>query len=407
MSGLHWFEAYGVEIEYMVVGAEDLKVRPIADLVLTQLAGEITEEVSLGEVAWSNELVLHVLELKGDGPKADLKALEGEFARAVQAQNRLLAQQGAKLLPTAMHPLMEPLSETRLWPHGNRDIYRAYDRIFGCQGHGWSNLQSVHINLPFKGEREFHRLHQSIRLVLPLLPALAASSPLEEGRLTGRLDNRLEHYRNNQAKIPSLTGLVIPEEVSGTEDYQEKILKRLYRDLAPYDPEGILCEEWVNSRGAIARFDRGAIEIRLLDSQECPAADLAMVALVVSLVQDLSERELPTGLPEQELLPILLQTIQEGGEAWVEHPSYLEALGLPPAGLQAQALWVRLFQGLLGRGYCLDPFAKTLEKIFSLGTLASRITKAVGPDPGPGRILEVYHELCRCLDENRLYEPFA
>ncbi len=407
MSGLHWFEAYGVEIEYMVVGQEDLKVRPIADLVLTQLSGEITEEVSMGEVAWSNELVLHVLELKGDGPKADLKALELEFVKAVQAQNRLLAQQGAKLLPTAMHPLMEPLSETRLWPHGNRDIYQAYDRLFGCHGHGWSNLQSVHINLPFQGEREFHRLHQSIRLVLPLLPALAASSPLEEGRLTGWLDNRLEHYRNNQTKIPSLTGLVIPEEVSGVADYQEKILKRMYRDLAPYDQEGILCEEWVNSRGAIARFDRGAIEIRLLDSQECPAADLAMVALVVSLVQDLSERELPTGLTEQELLPILLATMQEGGEAWVDHPRYLEALGLPPQGVKAQKLWEQLFQGLLGRGYCLDPFAKTLEKMLSLGTLAHRITQAVGPDPGPGRILEVYHRLGQCLEENRLYEPFA
>ncbi|HAL85576.1 MAG TPA: hypothetical protein DCM31_01010, partial [Deferribacteraceae bacterium] len=37
----------------------------------------------------------------------------------------------------------------------------------------------------------------------------------------------------------------------------------MYRDIAPYDPECILQEEWLNSRGAIARFDRKAIEIRL------------------------------------------------------------------------------------------------------------------------------------------------
>ena len=83
----------------------------------------------------------------------------------------------AILLPTAMHPWMDPHTETLLWPHGNRDIYHTYNRIFNCQGHGWSNLQSVHVNLAFKGDEEFGRLHGAIRLLLPLLPALAITSP--------------------------------------------------------------------------------------------------------------------------------------------------------------------------------------------------------------------------------------
>jgi hypothetical protein len=32
----------------------------------------------------------------------------------------------------------------------------------------------------------------------------------------------------------------------------------------------VLRHEWVNARGAIARFDRSAIEIRVLDVAECP-----------------------------------------------------------------------------------------------------------------------------------------
>jgi len=55
-----------------------------------------------------------------------------------------------------------------------------------------------------------------------------------------------------------------------------EILAPLYAEMHPLDPEGILCHEWLNSRGAIARFDRNAVEIRLVDVQECPLADLAI-----------------------------------------------------------------------------------------------------------------------------------
>ena len=44
--------------------------------------------------------------------------------------------------------------------------------------------------------------------------------------------------------------------------YERDILQRIYSDLEPLDPEGVLRHEWVNARGAIARFDRGTVEIR-------------------------------------------------------------------------------------------------------------------------------------------------
>ncbi|NJL28684.1 MAG: glutamate--cysteine ligase, partial [Thermoanaerobaculia bacterium] len=171
----HLFEVVGVELEYMIVDRETLAVRPVADEVLRAVAGEIVSDVETGELAWSNELVLHVIELKTNGPAPRLAGLEAFFERDVRRINELLAPLGGRLMPTAMHPWMDPHTETRLWPHEYSPVYEAYDRIFGCRGHGWSNLQSLHLNLPFTGDEEFARLHAAVRLLLPILPALAAS----------------------------------------------------------------------------------------------------------------------------------------------------------------------------------------------------------------------------------------
>ena len=112
----------------------------------------------------------------------------------------------ARLMPTGMHPWMNPRAETVLWPDDGSSIYESYDRLFDCRSHGWSNLQSMHINLPFADDEQFARLHAATRLVLPLLPALAASSPVVDGKPTGLMDYRLEAYRTNQARMPSITG---------------------------------------------------------------------------------------------------------------------------------------------------------------------------------------------------------
>ena len=300
---LHLFEAIGVEIEYMIVDRRSLDVRPWTDRVLERVAGEITSEVELGELAWSNELVLHVIELKTNGPAASFDGLLPAFERDVDRIGEILAPWGGRLMPTAMHPWMDPLTETRLWPHEHSPIYEAFDRIFGCQGHGWSNLQSLHLNLPFADDEEFARLHAGIRLVLPILPALAASSPVVEGRLNGFLDNRMEFYRNNSAKIPSICGAVIPEPVYSRGDYERLIFAPMYRDVAPHDAAGVLRDEFLNSRGAIARFGRGSIEIRVIDVQECPRADLAIAYAVQGVLRRLAE-ERWSSLADQRRWPV-------------------------------------------------------------------------------------------------------
>ena len=404
------FEKYGIELEYMIVDGVG-RVLPVADEVLRAVAGEYTGEVERGRACWSNELVLHVLEMKTNGPAPELPGLGQMFGEQVRAANALLKPLGGRLMPTGMHPTMDPHRETRLWPHEYNEVYATFDRIFGCSGHGWSNLQSMHINLPFADAAEFGRLHAAIRLVLPILPALAASSPIVEGRLTGLLDSRLDVYRVNCRKIPSLTGRVIPEPVFTPEDYEREILQRLYRDVTPYDPEGTLQDEWVNARGAIARFCRNAIEIRLIDVQECPQADLAVAAAVTGVLRALvAERW--SSLREQQawgvdpLERILLNAIREGEAAVIDDAAYLRTLGHPEPRCSAGELWGHLVESVLPAS---DPrgveWRPALDMIARQGTLARRIVSAVGPTPSRPRIADVYSELAECLAGTRCFVP--
>ncbi|GAB4371608.1 MAG: glutamate-cysteine ligase family protein [Deltaproteobacteria bacterium] len=408
---LSLFAGYGVELEYMIVDRETLAVYPVADRILRTPKGKVTEEVEAGPLSWSNELALHVIELKTSGPAPSLSGLAGTFAEHVGRIERLLEPLGGRLMPTAMHPWMDPAKETRLWPHGYRAVYEAYDRIFGCGGHGWSNLQCIHLNLPFAGDGEFGRLHAAIRLVLPILPALCASSPVVEGRITGLLDSRLEVYRTNQRKIPSITGRVIPEPVFTKRTYRERILYPAYCDLAPHDPDRILRHEWVNSRGAIARFDRGTIEIRLPDMQECPAADLAVVGLVTAAVHALVE-ELHAPYDAQkawEIEPlerILLATIREGERARIGDRRYIGLFGLDAERATAGELWRHLAESFREMGLAMeDPVRSAAEAILEEGPLARRILRALGRSPSRRKIREVYGELCDCLREGRIFTP--
>ncbi len=282
---LSLFEAFGVELEYMIVADDSLSVKPITDEVLRAVAGSYQSEVELGDIAWSNELSLHVIELKTNGPTREMCELPELFHQQVVRINRLLQPHAARLMPTAMHPWMDPHEELRLWPHDYNSVYESFNRIFDCRGHGWANLQSVHLNLPFANDQEFGQLHAAIRLILPVLPALSASSPVIEERITGYCDTRLDVYRNNAALIPSVTGRVIPEAVYTRADYDRTIFQTMYRDIASRDPQGILQHEWLNARGAIARFDRQTIEIRVLDVQECPLADVSICAAIIGVLR--------------------------------------------------------------------------------------------------------------------------
>lgn len=401
MSVLHLFEGYGVELEYMIVDQATGNVKPIADQLLAAANGSPCREWRRGATSWCNELALHVIEFKFSEPWPSLSGAIDAFAEDVAQASALLEPLGAKLLPGAMHPWMNPFRELKLWPHENEDIYRTYNTIFDCRGHGWANLQSTHINLPFGDDDEFGRLHAAIRLVLPLLPGLAASSPFMDGRSTGRRDNRLFTYRDNAKRIPSVTGAVIPEPVFSIEEYHEQILRRMYSDIAEFDPDGILQDDWLNSRGAIARFERQSIEIRLLDIQECPAADLAMVEVVSALVQSLVE-ERWSGYTEQRhvaqepLVSLLTASAEDGENALIVDESYRTVLGLNVEGTTVGKAWADIADRLDLSAEASDWLAHYRHN----GSLSSRILRRA-QDTG---LALIYSELGDCLSAGRFFE---
>lgn len=403
-ASLHLFEAIGIEIEYAIVDSSTLDVRPMADRLMEAVAGEAVSELERGQIAWSNELALHVLELKTHGPAPELGPLPDLFRTELETAEAALAPLGARLMPGGMHPWMDPGTESRLWPHEYNDVYRAFDRIFGCSGHGWTNLQSLHLNLPFDGDEEFARLHAAIRLILPLVPALAASSPVADEQPSGALDGRLLAYMRNSLRVPSVAGLVVPEPMRTREEYEREILGRIYRDLEPLDPEGTLRHEWANARGAIARFERGSIEIRLLDSQECASADIALAAAVVDVVRLVAETVPPSAADAvpTELLAHVLEGAIRAAER-LEVPAEIRR----PLGVRASVTAGRLWGRLLDRAAerAADPrLAPSVERILGRGPLARRILVALDGDFSRNALHSVYGRLCDCLRADAPFE---
>ena len=129
------FDAYGIELEYAIVDRDTLDVAPIADTLLAALPERERNGVRVG---WSNELVTHVAELKNVAPVPALGSLSVAFADEVRAANDALSASNARLLPTGMHPWMDPRRESVLWTRSDAGLYTAYDRIFDCGRHGWA-----------------------------------------------------------------------------------------------------------------------------------------------------------------------------------------------------------------------------------------------------------------------------
>ena len=403
----HLFEVYGIELEYMLVHKKGLKVNPVVDELMALKTGQITSDVDNGEIEWSNELVAHVVELKTNGPTAALEDLDLKFAENISEINVLLEARQTKLLPTASHPLMHPETEMKLWEHNYSKIYSLYNRIFDCRGHGWSNVQSMHINLPFYDDKEFEKLHAAVRVLIPIIPALSASSPVFEGKFTGYKDARMQVYKNNQKEIPQMTGKVIPEQVFSKKEYFDQIFTPINEAIKPFDTENILDHHFLNSRGAIARFDRNAIEIRVIDIQECPKADVAIAILIIEVLKLLVSEELVT-LEDQKtwhedaLLEIFDLVIRDADTAVIENEKYLDLFDVPEPATAGE-IWNSLYQRM--EGNISGKHRETLEFLFNHGSLSSRILKSLNEDYSEEKILSVYEELSQCLAKNIMFKP--
>jgi carboxylate-amine ligase len=241
-------------------------------------------------------------------------------------------------------------------------------------------------------------------MVLPIIPALSASSPILDGKPTGMMDTRMHHYLTHQQRLPQLMGSLIPEAVFSQEDYYRVIFEPIARALQPFDKDQVMDHHFANSRGAIARFDRGAIEIRVVDVQECPSADLAIAEMIVAVLKAIVKGRwvsnyLQRAWHESDLLAIFKDMIKDAGNTVITNRDYLLMFGLFRESMTANELWRHLYQQL--RGEISEGARHRIAHILDHGCLAQRILKRTGPKPSREKIIEVYRELAACLQDDK------
>jgi glutathione synthase/RimK-type ligase-like ATP-grasp enzyme/gamma-glutamyl:cysteine ligase YbdK (ATP-grasp superfamily) len=403
------FEVAGMELEYAVVD-RDLNPASLVEEAFRAIAGRPTSDVELHGFGYSNEIADHVFELKTLTPMASLQTVEDLLAQGVQRFSRLLRDRfDARLLPTGMHPWMDP-RQARLWSRSNTAIYKTYARIFDVKTHGWMNVHAAHLNLPLGREEEGVALHNAAALLVPYLPALAASSPVFDGRLQRYADGRMAWILEHQVRLPESQGQIVPEFIDSFADYRKRILAPMYAALDRIDDAQRLRHEFLNARGAVIRFARKALEIRVVDTQECVKLDVAIAVFVRSVLRQLTRRLLAgkMALPAHGLLVADLRaTVEHGSAARVMAPHIGEGVdrgrdGMASARAVLQALLLSARKGIRKDE---APYLDLVERMLRTGTLSERLRAALEPYAADEaawreRLRAVYSDLADCLVRN-------
>jgi gamma-glutamyl:cysteine ligase YbdK (ATP-grasp superfamily) len=292
------------------------------DTIIKVLKGRIANVVEYPRYAVGKELQCHVLEFKGRKPFHSPKDFEETLQEAVlMVSDFLKSKFQAALLGTGMHPFIK-VSEAKIWCHRHRSIYKTYERIFNVRQHGWLNIQAFQLNLPYGGRRKAAAFHNILTNILPYLPAISAASPIYEGRFGAYVDNRMYFYKLNQKEIPALVGDVIPDYTNSLEEYRKNVIGKYSAELARARADKCIQNvDWINSRGITFRYDRHAIEIRILDEQECIKSDVAISCYIRAVLRGLlRDGDGAKLLPHELLVKDFNSVIKSGLNAKVQHP---------------------------------------------------------------------------------------
>jgi gamma-glutamyl:cysteine ligase YbdK (ATP-grasp superfamily) len=334
---------------------------------------------------FGKEMQLHVMEIKANQPFKTPKEFEETMHAAVTTLSQIVQKHGAMLLGTGMHPLLK-LQDTAIWPHYHKKIYQQY------------NIQSFHLNLPFQKEGDAIQIHNQLVKLCAYLPAIAASSPIYEGKNGPDTDNRLHFYRINQKEVPSVTGDVIPEYAHSLTQYKDDVICGYSRDLATKGADkALLQREWVNSRGVIFRFDRRALEVRVMDEQECIKSDVAMACFVRAALRGLVESNAEL-VPHEVLVKDFNAIIKDG----------LNAEVLSPNGKTARQVCRHYLK--VAFNYAKEDEKKYLwlvERRIEEGNLSElirgKVMRRTQKTDFREAIFDVYSMLIKCLIDNQPY----
>jgi hypothetical protein len=167
-----------------------------------------------------------------------------------------------------------------------------------------------------------------------------------------------------------------------------------------------LRDEFLNARGAIARFSRGAIEIRVLDVQESPVADLAVAAILIGVLKLLVAQTWSDTGAQQEisiepLEQVFLAGIRDADRAVVHSHDLLRQFGITDASISMKDLWRHLSHAVVQ----IDELSKaTGESLIERGPLARRIVDRLPATPTKDDLRAVYGQLADCLAAGTVLE---
>ncbi len=368
-----------IELEYIIVEKETLIIMPLADMLLEKASGEecsvFYPEEGKRNLSWSYKSLPHAVNFKIEISSCNIREAENIIHRQVIRANSILEDFAAVLLPASFHPFMDFAEITQ---ENEQALYGKNIDIF-------FNLHFMTLVLPFRNSDEYYRLHSAVRLIMPLIPSLTSSSPLEESKFTGYLDSCMMLFRDRYSCINDSMISVIPEP-AGEADY----------------PAG---KEPDNYRGknmdlVSADFSRGKMIIRLFNMQESPHADFAIARFITYVLEILVNSGCREGKPAPvdsgELLSLFEDVIKEGMTAVTYSRYYLEMLGIEDQEkMSAWGIWMLLSKKVKDYSGLKFP---PVENILKIGSLSERIIKSVKRST----VKETYHELIKCLEENRM-----
>ena len=404
------FEVAGLELEYPTVD-EDLDVVALVEPAFRAIAGRGTSDIELDRVGFSNEIADHVFEVKTIDPVRSLRDADEAIVSGIRRFSEVLQQEwGARLLPTAMHPWFDP-QDARLWTRSGLRIYTTYAQIFDIRTHGWMNVHATHLNLPFGSERETIAMHTAAAMLVPYLPAIAASSPVHDGRLQPFNDARLAWILQHQSRIPETCGRVVPEYVDSFAGYRRDILQPMYAALDRFPHSEPIRHEFLNSRGAVLRFARRALEVRVLDTQECVHMDVAISVFARAALRQLTDEVLDGSItppPLDTLVADFHACVRDGSRARVRAPHITGVTDGAGVGV-GEVLRALLERAQRGVEDADSSYLARIEQIMQQGTLSERIRARLEPHAQSETALrralrEVYRELADCLLSNEPWQ---
>jgi carboxylate-amine ligase len=96
--------------------------------------------------------------------------------------------------------------------------------------------------------------------------------------------------------------------------------------------------------------------------------------------------------------------MDEGQEAMIDLPEYLNAFGFEGRNVKAVDLWKHILDRLVRSGNdSLEHWKNEIDVILQEGTLSQRILKSLAGNYSAENIKKVYRQLAGCLAQNRMF----